>query len=132
MSVFARRQWRYVIPLLVLGAVIMAIFQSIYHRRHARGGVYQANVNEGIETAVIYVDAAKGSDSNPGTSSSPLQTISAGVNLAEKNNQGNIGSKVIINPGTYREAITVTPLYGSTSGGRVGRPAVLGMADLRQ
>jgi len=67
----------------------------------------QANVNESLETASIYVDAVNGSNSNPGTASAPLQTIGAGAALAETNNQNSIGSKVIINPGDYREAVTL-------------------------
>jgi len=67
----------------------------------------QANVNEGLETATLYVDTAKGSDSNSGTQSKPLKTIGAAASLAETNNQSSIGTKVIINPGTYRESVTL-------------------------
>src|SRR5579871_4503729 len=74
----------------------------------------QANVNESLETAFIYVDAINGSDSNPGTAGEPLKTIGASINLAETNNQNAIGSRVIINPGTYRESLTVQPTYNST------------------
>ena len=35
----------------------------------------QAKVNENQETATLYVDATKGSDSNPGTQLQPLATI---------------------------------------------------------
>jgi hypothetical protein len=68
----------------------------------------QANVNEGLETATLYVDTNKGSDSNPGTESKPLKTIGAAASAAENNNQSSIGTKVIINPGTYRESITLS------------------------
>jgi hypothetical protein len=67
----------------------------------------QANVDESLETAFLYVDANKGSDSNPGTKQKPLRTISAATTIAIKNNQAAIGTKVIINPGTYRETITL-------------------------
>jgi hypothetical protein len=67
----------------------------------------QANVNEGLETATLYVDTAKGSDSNSGTQSKPLKTIGAAASMAETNNQSSIGTKVIINPGTYRESVTL-------------------------
>src|SRR5215471_12232320 len=95
---------RYVIVIFVLAALIMALFQGIFHRRHARGA---ANVNEGLETALLYVDAVNGSDGNPGTAGAPLKTIGAAVTLAETNNQNGLGTKVIINPGTYREAVTI-------------------------
>jgi hypothetical protein len=75
----------------------------------------QATVNEGLETASIYVDASKGSDSNNGSKTSPLKTIGASVTMALANNHSNIGSKVIINPGTYREAVVVGSSKKSTS-----------------
>jgi Abnormal spindle-like microcephaly-assoc'd, ASPM-SPD-2-Hydin len=67
----------------------------------------QAVVNEALETASVYVDAVNGNDSNNGSKTSPLKTISAGVAMALQNNWNSIGSKVIINPGTYREAVTI-------------------------
>src|SRR5258706_7535885 len=68
----------------------------------------QANVNESLETAHIYVDGTKGSDSNSGTQSNPLKTISAAASMAQTNNHGGVGSRVTINPGTYRESIALT------------------------
>src|SRR5947208_12781626 len=67
----------------------------------------QAIVNEGLETSIIYVDVKTGSDSNPGTQSSPLKTIGAAIGIAQSNNAANVGTKVIINPGTYREVLTI-------------------------
>jgi hypothetical protein len=66
----------------------------------------QANVNEGLETAFLYVDAVKGSDSNSGTQSQPFKTIGKGVSVAQTNNQSGIGTRVTVNPGTYRESIS--------------------------
>src|ERR1700730_5354993 len=60
----------------------------------------QAKVNDSLETATLYGDTAKASDSNSGTQSKPLKTIGAAASLAETNNQSSIGTKVIINPGT--------------------------------
>jgi len=71
----------------------------------------QATVDETLETAIVYVDVNHGSDSNPGTQLLPLQTISAAAVLANTNNQAGIGTKVIINPGTYRETV-VPPKSG--------------------
>jgi hypothetical protein len=65
----------------------------------------QATVNENLETAFLYVDVTKGSDSNPGTQAEPLKTIGAASALAESNNHKSIGTRIIINPGTYRESI---------------------------
>jgi len=78
----------------------------------ARG---QAKVNEALETTSVYVDGSNGSDSNPGTITAPLKTIGAAVSMAETNNQNSIGTKVIVNPGTYREAVTLSGTHKTTS-----------------
>ena len=75
----------------------------------------QANVNENLETVSIYVDGVNGSDSNPGTKAQPLKTIGAGANMAVANNRNSIGSRVIINPATYRESVTIGHGSRSTS-----------------
>src|SRR5215831_4563352 len=75
----------------------------------------QANVNEGLETAFLYVDAVKGSDSNSGSQSSPFKTIGKAASVAQTNNQGGIGTRVTINPGTYRESISLTHNKKDTS-----------------
>jgi Right handed beta helix region len=75
----------------------------------------QANVNEGLETAFIYVDVKSGSDSHPGTKTEPLKTIEAAAKMAMANNQKGVGSRVIINPGTYRESIAIGKGFRSTS-----------------
>jgi hypothetical protein len=67
----------------------------------------QANVNEGLETAFLYVDAVNGSDSNTGTQSKPFKTIGKAASVAQTNNQSGVGTKVTINPGTYRESISL-------------------------
>src|SRR6476646_218171 len=67
----------------------------------------QASVDEGLETVTLYVDAVKGSDSNPGTSQLPLKTRGAGATKAISNNQASIGTRVIVRAGTYREAINM-------------------------
>jgi hypothetical protein len=71
-------------------------------------GWTQATVNENLETSIIYVDVKNGSDGNPGTQSAPLQTIGAALVIAKTNNAAGIGTRIIINPGTYREALTIT------------------------
>src|SRR5262252_10328802 len=68
----------------------------------------QANVNESLETAIIYVDVNHGSDSNSGAKGSPLKTIGAGAAMAVANNQAGFGTKVIIRPGIYREAVSLS------------------------
>jgi hypothetical protein len=73
----------------------------------------QAKVNESLETATIYVDVVNGNDHNPGTQAEPLQTIKKAAHLAEANNKISIGTKVIINPGLYRENINLEGIAGS-------------------
>ena len=75
----------------------------------------QANVNESLETISVYVDAAKGSDSNPGTKELPFKTIGFAAGVAVSNNQSGLGTRVIVNPGTYREALTMDYSYKDTT-----------------
>jgi hypothetical protein len=75
----------------------------------------QASVNESLETAFIYVDTNTGLDSNPGTKSQPLKTIGASAAMATNNNHSGIGSRIIINPGTYRESFSVSHGTRSTN-----------------
>ena len=74
----------------------------------------QANVVEN-QTTYLYVDAQSGSDSNTGSSSSPLKTIQAAVNKANTNNQKSIGTKIIVNAGIYRETVNIAPVTGQTT-----------------
>ena len=67
----------------------------------------QAVVNENLETASIYVNGTIGNDSNPGTQQAPLQTIGAASAIAISNNKAGIGTQINVNPGTYRESITL-------------------------
>ena len=67
----------------------------------------QANVNEN-QTTYLYVDAQTGSDANLGTSALPLKTIQAAINKSNANNQKSIGTKVVINPGIYRETVNIS------------------------
>lgn len=66
----------------------------------------QANVDESKETAYVYVNGTKGSDSNPGTQLAPFKTIGRAASVAVTNNQQGVGTRVTILPGTYREGIT--------------------------
>jgi hypothetical protein len=74
----------------------------------------QANVVENQST-YLYVDANSGSDSNAGTFSAPLKTIGAAAGKALANNVKNIGTKVFINPGVYRELVYINGNSGQTS-----------------
>jgi Right handed beta helix region/Protein of unknown function (DUF1565) len=70
-------------------------------------GWSQATINESKETAHVYVDTVAGSDSNAGTSAKPFKTISRSITAATANNKNGVGTLVTINPGTYREVLTI-------------------------
>ena len=76
----------------------------------------QANINEGLETAIIFVDVVHGNDTTgTGTSTNPYKTIGKGVSVAVANNAAGIGTQVNIQPGTYRESITMSNSPSATS-----------------
>lgn len=76
----------------------------------------QANINEGLETAVIYVDVNTGSDSKGnGSINNPYQTINKGATVAIANNEAGIGTQVNIQPGTYRETVAMSGSSANTS-----------------
>ena len=60
----------------------------------------------------IFVDAAKGSDSATGTQASPLKTIQAAVFKANARNTKGLASSIIVNPGVYREKVSISAISG--------------------
>ena len=68
-----------------------------------------------VQTGTFYVDGTTGSDLNTGTQSQPLRTISKAVSLAQTNNQKGLATTVVVNPGTYRESISMRLTSTSTS-----------------
>ena len=85
---------------------ILCVLGAMLFLAHVALG--QATVNEGLETAFLYVDGTTGSDSNSGSQSKPFKTIGKAASVAQTNNQSGIGTRVTINPGTYRESISLT------------------------
>ena len=61
----------------------------------------------------VHVDANRGSDRNPGTSSKPFKTLNKGLEKALSNRRSGKGTLVRVYPGTYRESID---RYASSSG----------------
>jgi hypothetical protein len=90
-------------------AIITATSTSFTNRALA-----QASVNEN-ESVSLYVNAASGSNSNSGTQSNPFATIQAGINAAVAQNKKGLGVKVLVEPGTYREAVTINALSTSAA-----------------
>ena len=101
----ARNRQSFVRFNILFRGTLLTLLVSLFFRPAASG---QATVNESLETAYVYVDAVKGSDTNSGTQSSPLKTIGAAATLAQTNNQNSIGTRVTINPGTYRESVKLS------------------------
>jgi hypothetical protein len=91
---------RYRKPLLTALTLAIVIVAGI--RANA-----QAHVVEN-QTTYVYVDATNGSDSNSGDVSSPFRTIQAAINKANTYNRASVGTKVIINPGVYRESVSIS------------------------
>ena len=58
--------------------------------------------------SAIYVDQTTGSDSNPGTQSRPLKTIGKAAQVAQDNYRKAVSTRIIIEPGTYRESISLS------------------------
>jgi hypothetical protein len=74
----------------------------------------QATVVEN-QTTTIYLDAQKGLDVASGTSVSPLKSIQSAINKANANNQKKIGTKIVINPGMYRELVNIGRISAQTT-----------------
>lgn len=94
------------------GIFIIIFFLSALAMTGTRAGA-QANVVEN-QITYLYVDAQNGSDSNPGTASQPVKTIQFAISLANANNQKDIGTKVVVNPGIYRESVKIYPVSNQT------------------
>lgn len=84
-----------------LGVAAMIVCAMYGSRALAQASVVENQSNS------IFVDAAAGSDVNPGTATRPTQTIQAALNRATTLARSGIGSKVMIAPGTYHETLTV-------------------------
>ena len=57
-----------------------------------------------VTAAEIYVGGTRGSDVNSGTRDHPVKTISKAIRMARANNSRNIPTRVLVNPGVYRDA----------------------------
>lgn len=111
------------LPRRILFALLPAILAISGVRSSA-----QSHVTEN-QTTYLYVDANAGNDTHSGAQSSPLKTIQAAVNKADTNNQNNIGTKIIVNAGVYREGVTIGN-YRSTSAPITIQAATTGAAIL--
>ncbi|MDP9300909.1 MAG: right-handed parallel beta-helix repeat-containing protein [Actinomycetota bacterium] len=61
-----------------------------------------------IRTVHVDRNDPQASDDNPGTAGRPLETIGKAAALAQANQRAGIGTRVVIDPGVYRESIELT------------------------
>lgn len=68
----------------------------------------------GLTEQIVSVDTLNpnADDANPGTQDRPLKTVAKAASIAADNTQRNIGTRVIIAPGVYREAVSFQPRGG--------------------
>jgi len=76
-------------------------------------GWSQATIDETKESTHFYVDAVAGSDVFSGTAKTPFKTISRALDEANKNSRNGVATRVIVNPGIYREALNIGRTAGS-------------------
>src|ERR1700737_3416346 len=113
---------KYLIAVLALSALVITSNQAFG----------QAAIVE-TQKAYVYVDARSGSDSHAGTASAPMRTIRAAAAKALANNARGVGTRELINPGTYREFVNIpNKAGGATITFEAVRPgtAVLDGADV--
>src|SRR3974390_2549897 len=103
-------------------SIFLAVLVITGSRAHS-----QASITEN-QTTYLYVDAQKGSDSNSGSTSAPLKTIQAAINKANANNQKKIGTKIVVNPGVYREAVSINPVSNQSTATLTLQAATTGTA----
>jgi hypothetical protein len=63
----------------------------------------------------VYVDGSSGLDTNVGTSSRPLQSLPAATRIASQNYIHGVSTSVMIQPGVYREAVSMNASTASPS-----------------
>jgi Right handed beta helix region len=61
-----------------------------------------------IRTVHVDRNDPRASDDNPGTAGRPLETIGKAAALAQANQRAGIGTKVVIDPGVYRESVELS------------------------
>jgi hypothetical protein len=83
-------------------AILLSPLSSTHHARWSLAAKAMPSAAE------IYVDAQSGSDSNSGSRSRPLKSLSRAAEAALANYRRNISAIVVLQPGTYRESVLLT------------------------
>jgi hypothetical protein len=78
-------------------------------------GWRHAAISQNNVQVTLYVNGAPptAADSNDGSTTKPFKTIHAALQVALANKKKNIGTRVLIQPGLYRETVLNEPGYGS-------------------
>jgi hypothetical protein len=89
--------------------LLFSLLLSFFQAACAQTQVTGAQIPEENIGQIIYVAKhnPQASDSNPGTPQLPLKTIGKAREIALVYNTNNIGTKILISPGYYRESIDV-------------------------
>lgn len=85
----------------------------------------QLNVTQSLQ---IFVDSQKGVDGGAGTILAPLKTIQAAVSKANANNQKSLATTIVVNPGIYREYVSISGISKQTSAALTIQAATPGTA----
>lgn len=67
------------------------------------GGTGAAPISESLVTEIVHVSPAGNDSTGNGSASAPYRTIQRGLNRANQFNAVEVGAKVLVAPGTYRE-----------------------------
>lgn len=101
------------------GGILGIIFASTILAQPASRGLTTAGYSAGESAASIYVDSSRGTDSNSGTKTHPLRSISKAVQIALQNYSKGFSTAVMIFPGTYREKIGIGLIQDSGLGASI-------------
>ena len=92
---------------MVAGLVVCVVMGVT--RQASRAEFTPFAIPEDQVKVVLHVDGghSRAADTNPGTEGAPFKTIGAAVTVAMSNKAQNIGTKILIAPGVYREEVLI-------------------------
>jgi hypothetical protein len=81
-----------------------------------------------MQSSQIFVDGQNGVDTAAGTVLAPLKTIQAAVSKSNANNQKSLATTIVVNPGIYREYVSIYGISKQTSAALTIQAAAPGTA----
>jgi hypothetical protein len=84
------------------GAIALALLAPLALPAQT-GGTGAAPISESLVTEIVHVSPAGNDSTGNGSASAPYRTIQRGLNRANQFNAVEVGAKVLVAPGTYRE-----------------------------